>query len=81
MASDDSVIFIGDKQPMNYVLAVITQFQNGATEVFVKARGRETLGEEAPEAYKDVDEVVNVVHQAGISLRVARMKPLSVMKG
>jgi tRNA-splicing ligase RtcB len=49
--------------------------------IFVKARGRETLGEEAPEAYKDVDEVVNVVHQAGISLRVARMKPLSVMKG
>ncbi len=49
--------------------------------IFVKARGRETLGEEVPEAYKDVDEVVNVVHQAGISLRVARMRPLSVMKG
>jgi len=49
--------------------------------IYVRARGRETLGEEAPEAYKDVDEVVNVVHQAGISLRVARMKPLSVMKG
>jgi tRNA-splicing ligase RtcB len=49
--------------------------------IYVKARGRETLGEEAPEAYKDVDEVVNVVHQAGISQRVARMKPLSVMKG
>jgi len=49
--------------------------------IFVRARGRETLGEEVPEAYKDVDEVVNVVHQAGISLRVARMRPLSVMKG
>jgi tRNA-splicing ligase RtcB len=49
--------------------------------IYVKARGRDTLGEEAPEAYKDVDEVVNVVHQAGISQRVARMKPLSVMKG
>jgi len=49
--------------------------------IFVKARGRETLGEEVPEAYKDVDEVVNVVHQAGISSRVARMKPLAVMKG
>ena len=49
--------------------------------IYVKARGRETLGEEFPGAYKDVDEVVNVVHQAGISMRVARMKPLSVMKG
>ena len=49
--------------------------------IFVKARGRETLGEEVPEAYKDVDAVVNVVHQAGISQRVARMKPLAVMKG
>lgn len=49
--------------------------------IIVKARGRETLGEEAPEAYKDIDEVVNVVHQAGISKKVARMKPLGVMKG
>jgi tRNA-splicing ligase RtcB len=49
--------------------------------IFVRARGRDTLGEEAPEAYKDIDEVVNVVQQAGISQRVARMKPLSVMKG
>lgn len=49
--------------------------------IYVKARGRETLGEEVPEAYKDIDEVVNVVHQAGISQRIARMKPLSVMKG
>lgn len=49
--------------------------------IFVRARGRETLGEEAPEAYKDVDHVVNVVHEAGISKRVARMKPLAVMKG
>ncbi|VVB74317.1 DNA/RNA-binding protein Alba [Candidatus Tiddalikarchaeum anstoanum] len=40
--SNDSVIFVGDKQPMSYVLAVITQFQKGAKEVFVKARGRLT---------------------------------------
>ena len=49
--------------------------------IFVRARGRETLQEEAPEAYKDVDEVVNAAHGAGISRRVARMKPLAVMKG
>jgi tRNA-splicing ligase RtcB len=49
--------------------------------IFVRARGRETLGEEAPEAYKDVDEVVKAAHGAGISRRVARMRPLGVMKG
>lgn len=49
--------------------------------IFVRARGRETLQEEAPEAYKDVDEVVKAAHEAGISRRVARMKPLAVMKG
>jgi tRNA-splicing ligase RtcB len=49
--------------------------------IFVRARGRETLQEEAPEAYKDVDEVVKAAHGAGISQRVARMKPLAVMKG
>jgi tRNA-splicing ligase RtcB len=49
--------------------------------IFVRARGRSTLQEEAPEAYKDVDEVVKAAHGAGISRRVARMEPLAVMKG
>ena len=49
--------------------------------IFVRARGRETLQEEASEAYKDVDEVVKAAHEAGISRRVARMRPLGVMKG
>lgn len=49
--------------------------------IFVKARGRETLAEEAPEAYKDVNEVVSVVHETGISKRVCRMRPLGVVKG
>jgi DNA-binding protein len=40
MTSDDSTVFVGDKQPMNYVLAVLTQFKNGQEEVTVKARGR-----------------------------------------
>lgn len=39
------------------------------------------LAEEAPEAYKDVDEVVAVAHQAGIAKKVARLKPLAVIKG
>ncbi len=49
--------------------------------IFVRSRGRDTLQEEAPEAYKDVDEVVKAAHEAGISRRVARMIPLGVMKG
>jgi tRNA-splicing ligase RtcB len=39
------------------------------------------LAEEAPEAYKDIDRVVNVVHQAGLARKVAKMVPLGVMKG
>lgn len=47
----------------------------------VMARGRETLAEEAPAAYKDIDEVVETVHAAGLSRKVARLKPLGVVKG
>ena len=39
------------------------------------------LAEEAPLAYKDVDEVVDVVHQAGIAKKVARLEPRVVIKG
>ena len=37
---DDDVILIGKKGVMNYVLAVVTQFNNGADTVLIKARGR-----------------------------------------
>ncbi len=49
--------------------------------IIVKASGRSTIAEEAPQAYKDVNEVVDVVHNAGISKRVCRMRPLGVIKG
>lgn len=49
--------------------------------IIVRAKGRSTLAEEMPEAYKDVEEVVDVVHGAGISRKVARMRPLGVIKG
>ncbi|MFA5090876.1 MAG: RtcB family protein [Candidatus Omnitrophota bacterium] len=49
--------------------------------IMVKASGRGTIAEEAPQAYKDVNEVVEVVHNAGISKRVCRMRPLGVIKG
>ncbi|MDD3631983.1 MAG: RtcB family protein [Atribacterota bacterium] len=49
--------------------------------IIVKARSRETLAEEMSEAYKDVSEVVNVMDQSGISSKVARLRPLGVIKG
>ncbi|HDD72495.1 MAG TPA: DNA-binding protein Alba [Candidatus Aenigmarchaeota archaeon] len=38
--TDDNVVFVGKKPTMSYVLAVITQFSDGAKEVNIKARGR-----------------------------------------
>lgn len=38
--TEDNVVYIGIKPVMNYVLAVVTQFNNGASEVAVKARGK-----------------------------------------
>jgi tRNA-splicing ligase RtcB len=52
-----------------------------ARGVVARATGHESLAEEMPEAYKDVREVVDVVHRFGISTRVARLRPLGVIKG
>jgi len=52
-----------------------------AQGVVARATGRDALAEEMPEAYKDVREVVDVVHGFGISTRVARLKPIGVIKG
>lgn len=49
--------------------------------ILVRSQGRKTLAEEMPEAYKDVDQVVQVMDKAGISPRVARLRPLAVVKG
>jgi tRNA-splicing ligase RtcB len=49
--------------------------------IVVKYTGRFTMTEEMPEAYKDVSEVVGVVHGAGISKMVARLRPMAVVKG
>lgn len=49
--------------------------------IFVRWTGRSTLAEEMPEAYKDVSQVVETVHGAGISKKVARLKPIGVVKG
>jgi len=47
----------------------------------VRATGKSTIVEEAPSAYKDIDQVVDVVESAGLSRKVCRMKPLCVVKG
>ncbi len=49
--------------------------------VIAKARGRTGLDEEQPDAYKDVLQVVDVLHAADISHRVARLRPVGVIKG
>ena len=49
--------------------------------IIVRSSSKRTLYEEIPEAYKDVSEVVEVVHKAGIAKLVARMRPLGVVKG
>ncbi|RLJ09084.1 MAG: RNA-splicing ligase RtcB [Candidatus Aenigmatarchaeota archaeon] len=49
--------------------------------IIAKSTHPKVLSEEAPQAYKDVEAVVETVHQTGISLKVARMKPMGVVKG
>jgi tRNA-splicing ligase RtcB len=49
--------------------------------IFVLSASDEVLREEVPEAYKDINTVVDAVHKAGISRKVARMRPIGVVKG
>jgi len=49
--------------------------------LIARARGFKGLAEEQPAAYKDVDLVVDVVDKAGISKKVARLRPVGVIKG
>ena len=49
--------------------------------IHVRAGSLAGLAEEAPDAYKDIDAVIEVVHGAGLARKVARLRPLGVMKG
>jgi tRNA-splicing ligase RtcB len=49
--------------------------------ILVKGASKATLVEEIPDAYKDVNDVVNVVHGAGIAKKVVKLKPIGVIKG
>jgi tRNA-splicing ligase RtcB (3'-phosphate/5'-hydroxy nucleic acid ligase) len=49
--------------------------------ILVRSETRDGILEELPEAYKDVDEVIEVVHCAGLAQKVARLRPMGVIKG
>jgi len=49
--------------------------------ITIKCYSLRGIAEEAPQAYKNIDEVVEVVHQAGLSKKVAKLTPLAVIKG
>lgn len=52
-----------------------------AQGVSIQAKGYKTIAEEMPYAYKDVFDIVDIMHNAGISIKVAKIKPLGVIKG
>lgn len=52
-----------------------------AKGIVVMGRGQKGIAEEQPAAYKDVNDVVHVMHESGIARKVVRMKPLGVIKG
>lgn len=52
-----------------------------AKGIIIKGHSKSGLAEEAPGSYKDVDRVVNVMHNAGISMKVCKLKPMIVIKG
>ena len=49
--------------------------------IFIRSETKKGILEEIPEAYKDVDEVIEVVHNAGLASKVARLRPMGVIKG
>ncbi len=49
--------------------------------IYIQTGSVPGLAEEAPQAYKDIHDVVDVVHRAGIARKVARLRPCVVIKG
>ena len=52
-----------------------------AKGILIKSRSLKGIAEEAPGAYKDIDSVVDIMHGAGISGKVAKLKPMICVKG
>lgn len=72
---------MGRKQAVRALAGVDIAEQLRRQGILVRAQDRTLLAEEAPAAYKDVADVVGVCHEVGISRRVARTRPLGVVKG
>ena len=49
--------------------------------IYLRAASRSGITEEAPGVYKDIDDVVEIAHNSGLALKVARMRPVGVVKG
>jgi tRNA-splicing ligase RtcB len=64
------------QNPANKVIEDLTD-----KNIYLRAKSRRVVAEEAPGAYKDVNSVVEISHRAGIALKVARMVPMGVVKG
>jgi len=58
-----------------------TKKQLNKKGIEIKSGGWKSLSEESPGVYKDIEEVVNVIHELGISKKVARLRPLIVVIG
>jgi tRNA-splicing ligase RtcB len=72
---------LGRKEAKRRIPAEELRRQLDEAGVLVKAGKASLLVEEAPQAYKDVSEVVAVCEGAGLSARVAKLRPLAVLKG
>jgi len=59
--------------------AIVKDLENRG--IIIKCYSLRGIAEEAPQAYKNIDEVVEVVHQAGLSKKVAKSVPVAVIKG
>ncbi|NQU78855.1 RtcB family protein [Candidatus Woesearchaeota archaeon] len=57
------------------------RYQLASKGIVARSTSPKVLAEEAPKAYKDIEAVIDTVHEAGISKKVARMVPLGVVKG
>ena len=75
--AEENVVFVGQKPAMNYVLAVVTQFNSGSAIVVLKARGR------AISKAVDVAEIVRnrFISDAKISNIVTSTEPLTTEDG
>lgn len=72
---------MGRKQAVRTLAGRDISAELRARGIIVRAQDRELLAEEASPAYKDVADVVEICHQAGLSRRVVRTRPIGVVKG